>query len=69
MTKPLCKFLELTWESQADHLRTLPKRDLEVLWFQLQGHAESLDRLNLAVYSILRDLYEAQGQEMTAVKS
>jgi hypothetical protein len=64
MTITLVRFLELPWEAQADHLRTLPKKELEVLWFQLQVHAESFDRLNLAVFSILRDRYETQVKEM-----
>lgn len=56
--------LDLPWERQADHLRTLSKKDLEILWFELQGHLENFDRLNIAVYSILRDLYESQGKAM-----
>jgi hypothetical protein len=64
MTKMLVTILEMPWEAQAEHLRVLSKKELEVLWFQLQGHAESFDRLNLAVYSILRDRYESQVKEM-----
>ena len=64
MTKPLVNILEMPWETQAEQLRMLSKKELEILWFQLQGHAESFDRLNLAVYSILRDRYEIQVKEM-----
>jgi hypothetical protein len=64
MTKTLVAVLEMPWDNQAEHLRMLSKKELEVLWFQLQGHAESFDRLNLAVYSILRDRYESQVREM-----
>lgn len=52
--------LEKSWDSQANYLRKLPRKELEVLWFLMQEHGEAFDRLRVAVYSILRDLYEAK---------
>ncbi len=66
MTKTMLEVLEMAWEQQADHLRALSRKELEVLWFQLQSHGGSIGLLNMAVYSILRDLYESEGRK-TAV--
>ncbi len=61
MTGPsVSEILNLSWVQQADHLRTLSGKDLEILWFQIQRQGEALDKLKLAVFSILRDLYESQ---------
>ena len=61
MSIALPDLLRLPWKLQADHLRSLAKKDLEILWFQVQLHEETLNQLKLAVFSILRDLYEHQG--------
>lgn len=61
-TMPVAEILKMPWARQADHLRGLSRKELEVLWFQVQRHGESFDKLKLAVFSILRDLYEAKEQ-------
>lgn len=58
--------LKMTWVQQAACLKDLPRKDLEILWFQIQRHGEALDKLKLAVFSILRDLYEARGKAQDA---
>lgn len=58
MTEFPITLLSKPWTQQADYLRHLPKKEMEVLWFLLQEHGEAFDRLKLAVFSILRDLYE-----------
>lgn len=63
MTESPCALLEKPWDKQADYLRHLSQKDLKVLWFFLQEHEEAFDRLKIAVFSILRDLYEAQGKQ------
>lgn len=68
MKESPCTFLEMPWEKQAGYLQHLPMKDLEVLWFVLQEHADALDRLKIAVYSILRDLYEARNAKITEVR-
>jgi hypothetical protein len=52
--------LEMPWNEQADYLRHQSQKELEVLWFLLQEHEQVLDRFKIAVFSILRDLYEVQ---------
>jgi hypothetical protein len=58
------ELLKMTWAQQAAHLRGLSRKDLEVLWFEIQRHEEVFDRMKLAVFSILRDHYESQVKEM-----
>lgn len=60
MTETPSTLLEKPWDKQANYLRKLPRKELEVLWFLLHEHEEAFDRLKLAVFSILRDLYEAK---------
>jgi hypothetical protein len=60
MTKTPNALLDLSWDKQVDILRHLSRKDLEVLYFLLQEHGEAFERLKIAVFSILRDLYEAQ---------
>ena len=68
MTGPsVSEILNLSWVQQADYLRTLSGKDLEILWFQIQRHGEALDKLKLAVFSILRDVYENQSQPERAL--
>lgn len=62
MAKGWQAILELPWEQQAAYLQGLSRRELEILWFQMQTHRERVDLLYLAVYSILRDLYEAESK-------
>jgi hypothetical protein len=64
MTETPNALLEKSWDKQADILRHLSQKELEVLWFMLQEYEEALDRLKIAVFSILRDLYEAQGKRL-----
>ena len=63
MTELPSSLLEKPWDKQTDYLRHLLLKDLEVLWFLLQEHEEAFDRLKIAVFSILRDRYEAQGPQ------
>ena len=60
MTEPPSTLLEKSWGKQANYLRKLPRKELEVLWLLMQEYGEAFDRLRLAVLSILRNLYEAQ---------
>ena len=62
MAKTPPDLLQLPQKKQAEYLRSLSRRDLEILWFQMQTYREGFDWLNLAVYSILRDLYESEVQ-------
>lgn len=60
MTETPSTLLEKSWCEQANYLRRLPRKELEILWLLMQEHGEAFDRLRLAVFSILRDLGEAQ---------
>lgn len=62
MTEFPSVLLEMPWNEQADYLRHQSQKELEVLWFLLEEHKEVFDRFRIAVFSILRDLYEAQGK-------
>ena len=60
MAKAPLEILQLSWQKQAAYLKGLSRRDLELFWFEMQEEREGFDRLYLAVFSILRDLYEAE---------
>jgi hypothetical protein len=60
MTEFPIALLGKPWDQQVDYLRNLSQKEMEVLWFLLQEHGESFDRLKIATFSILRDLYESQ---------
>jgi hypothetical protein len=62
MPKTLCKILARSWQGQAEYLRGLSRRDLEILWHEVQEHRATFDRFFLAVYSVLRDRYESEAQ-------
>lgn len=63
MSRPsIHEILKFSWEQQADFLRFQTKKDLEILWFQIQRHSECVDQLNIAIFSILRDMYEGAAQ-------
>jgi hypothetical protein len=68
MTELPCVLLEKPWDKQADYLRHLAQKDLEVLWYLLQEQGEAFDRLNKAVFAILRDSYETQGTQGTEAR-
>ena len=61
MNRSVSDILKLPWSEQADHLRNLSRKDLEIFWFRVQQYGEAFEKLKLAVFSILRDLYEHQG--------
>lgn len=61
--------LEKSWVKQVDALRRLSRKEMEVLWFLLQEHEEAFERLKIAVFSILRDWYEAQVEGRIGPKS
>jgi hypothetical protein len=67
MTEFPITLLSKPWPQQLDHLRQLPQKEMELLWFFLQEHEELFDRLKIAVFSILQDLYEAQREARTGV--
>ena len=60
MAKTPPDLLRLPRKKQAEYLQRLTRRDLEILLFEMQSYRETFDWLNLAVYSILRDLYESE---------
>jgi hypothetical protein len=63
MSRPvLSEILNLSWAQQANYLQGQSKKDLEILWFQIQRYSEGVNQLRLAVFSILRDLYEGTAQ-------
>ena len=62
MRKTLCKILAKSWQGQAAYLQGLSRMELEVLWHEVQADREGFERFRLAVYSILRDLYESENR-------
>ena len=62
MTEFPSVLLEMPWNKQADYLMHQSQKELEILWFLLQEHEEAFERFKIALFSILRDLYEAQGK-------
>ena len=61
MAKNLPDILGLPWNKQAAYLQGLSHKDLEFLWLELQVFREKFDPFYLAVFSILRDHYESEG--------
>lgn len=62
MRKTLCKILAKNWQGQAEYLQGLTCKELEILWHDVQENRVSFDRFYLAVYSVLRDRYEAEAR-------
>jgi hypothetical protein len=60
MKRSIPDIMKLSWPEQADHIRSLSKKELEAHWYQVQRFGESFDKYKLAVFSVLRDLYEKQ---------
>ena len=62
MNRSVSDILKLPWLEQADHLQSLTRKDLEIFWFQVQQYGEAFEKLKLAVFSVLRDLYASESQ-------
>ena len=62
MSRSVSDILKLPWLEQADHLRNLSRKDLEIFWFQVQQYGDVFEKLKLAVFSTLRDLYASESQ-------
>jgi hypothetical protein len=57
------EILEFPWAKQAEVLRSMTRRELEVLCFILtntkleEGNRQAVERIQMAVFSILRDYW------------
>jgi hypothetical protein len=60
MAKRLPEILGMNWQGQAEFLRGMSRKELDLLWFDLQEFRDRFDNLYLAVFSVLRDRYESE---------